>query len=222
MFEHDSIADIHEDKLVEFLLAVPYWRHWMFGHHGIPSDPICRDRVPLNTVPGGLPRQGDIDVLLCSAGRFEEAVAYQVKRVKVSLTQLQAKTPGKLKGIEEGVQQANILADLGFWKVYLYIYALIDARELNLLGDDRIRFNDITYKIKMAIDSSLQGLQGRIGVFAVELVQTTDSHPMTFDQASGHLLRKSGEVTQSYELTKWVGETITSAHPESRVNPPVH
>ncbi len=50
MFEHDSIADIHEDKLVEYLLAVPYWRNWMFGHHGIPRDPICRDRVPLSTV----------------------------------------------------------------------------------------------------------------------------------------------------------------------------
>jgi len=24
MFEYDSIADIHEDKLVEYLLAVPY------------------------------------------------------------------------------------------------------------------------------------------------------------------------------------------------------
>ena len=112
MFEHDSVADIHEDKLVEYLLAVPYWRQWMFGHYSIPSDPIYRDRVPLGTVPGGLPRQGDVDVLLCSPGRFEEAVAYQVKRLKVSLAQLRAKTPGKLKGIQEGVQQANILADL--------------------------------------------------------------------------------------------------------------
>ena len=84
MFEHDSIADIHEDKLVKYLLAVPYWRHWMFDHYGIPRDPICRDKVLLSTIPGRLPRQGDIDVLLCGPGRFEEAVAYQVKRVKVS------------------------------------------------------------------------------------------------------------------------------------------
>jgi hypothetical protein len=208
MFEHDSIADIHEEKLVEYLLAVPYWRHWMFDHHGIPSDPIYRDRVPLTTVPGGLPRQGDIDVLLCGAGCFEEAVAYQVKRVKVSLAQLQAKTPGKLKGIQEGVQQANALAGLGFWKVYLYTFALIDARELNLLSDDWIHFNEITYKIKLAIDSSLQTLQSRIGVFAVELVQTKDLHPMIFDHSHGHLLRKGGEVSQSYELTKWVSEKL--------------
>jgi hypothetical protein len=208
MFEHESVADIHEDKLVEYLLAVPYWRQWMFGHYGIPSDPIYRDRVPLGTVPGGLPRQGDVDVLLCGPGRFEEAVAYQVKRLKVSLAQLQAKTPGKLKGIEEGVQQANILADLGFWKVYLYIFALIDARELNLLGDDRPRFNEIKYKINTAIGSSIQTLQSRIGVFAVDLVQTTDTPPTTFDQAGGHLLRKAGEASQSHELTKWVSEQL--------------
>jgi hypothetical protein len=208
MFEHDSVADIHEDKLVEYLLAVPYWRQWMFGHYGIPGDPIYRDRVSLGTVPGGLARQGDVDVLLCSPGRFEEAVAYQVKRVKVSLAQLQARTPGKLKGIQEGVQQANILADLGFWKVYLYIFALIDARELNLLGDDLPRFNDIKYKIDLAIGSSIQNLQSRVGVFAVDLVQTTDTPPTTFDQAGGHLLRKAGGVSQSYELTKWVSEQL--------------
>ena len=98
MFEHDSIAEIHEDKLVEYLLAVPYWRNWMFGHHGIPGDPICRDRVPLSTVPGGLPRQGDIDVLLCGPDRFDEAVAYQVKRIKVSLAQLLGQDSGQVEG----------------------------------------------------------------------------------------------------------------------------
>src|SRR6185312_77740 len=208
MFEQDSIADIHEDKLVEYLLTDPYWRQWMFGHYGIPSDPIYQDRLLLNTVPGGLPRKGDIDILLCGKGRFEEAVAYQAKRVKVGLAQLQARTPGKLKGIQEGVRQANDLADIGFWKVYLYIFALIDARELNLLGDDRIHFNEINHKIQLAINSSLQTLQNRIGVFTVELVQATDSHPMTFDHSHGHLRRPGEPVTQSYELTKWVSEQL--------------
>jgi hypothetical protein len=113
-----------------------------------------------------------------------------------------------LKGIQEGVQQANILAELGFWKVYLYIFALIDARELNLLGDDRPHFNEIKYKINLAIGGSIQTLQSRIGVFAVDLVQTTDTPPTTFDQAGGHLLRKAGEASQSHELTEWVSEQL--------------
>jgi hypothetical protein len=134
MFEYDSIADIHEDKLVQYLLAVPYWRQWMFGHLGIPDDPTYKERVPLDSAPGGLPRKGDIDVMLCGRGRFEETVGYQVKRVKVSLPQLRDKTPGKLQDLREAVRQANLPVDVGFWKVHLYIFALIDARELNLLG----------------------------------------------------------------------------------------
>ena len=75
-----------------------------------------------------------------------------------SLAQLQAKTPGKLNGIQEGVQQANDLADLGFWKVYLYIIAEIDARELDLLDGDRTHFNEIIYKIDSAIGMSMGNL----------------------------------------------------------------
>lgn len=211
IFGHDSIADIHEDKLVEYLLSVPYWRQWMFGHFGIPEDPIYRERVSLDTAPGGLPRKGDIDVLRCGRGRFEESVAYQVKQVKVSLAQLQAKTPGKLQDLKEAVRQANLLVDVGFWKVYLYVFALGDARELNLLGDDRLQFNEIKYKINLAVGNSIGELNSRIGVFDVELVQTTDSRPTTFDQAGGHLRRQATAAPQSYELTKWVGEVFSSA-----------
>jgi hypothetical protein len=208
MFEHDSIADIHEDELVQYLLAVPYWRHWMFGHFGIPDDPIYKERVPLDAAPGGLLRRGDIDVMLCGRGRFEETVAYQVKRVKVSLSQLRAKTPGKLQDLKEAVRQANLLVDVGFWKVYLYIFALIDARELNLLGEDRRHFNEVKYKISFAIGNSIGGLNRRVGAFEVELIQATDNQPTTFDQAGGHLLRQAIAGPQSYELTKWVGEVF--------------
>lgn len=209
-FEHHSIADIHEEKLVHYLLAVPYWRKWMFGHFGIPDDPIYKERVPLDTAPGGLACKGDIDVMLCSQGRFEETVAYQVKRVKVSLSQLRAKTPGKLRDLKEAVRQTNLLVDVGFWKVYLYIFALIDARELNLLGEDRPQFNEIKHKISLAIGNSIGELHSRVGVFEVELVQTTDSEPTTFDQAGGYLRRPAIAAPQSYELTKWARKVFAA------------
>jgi hypothetical protein len=214
MFEHDSIADIHEDKLVEYLLAVPYWRQWMFGHFGIPEEMIYKERVPLDTAPGGLPRKGDIDVLLSGRGRFEESVAYQVKRVKVSLAQLSAKTPAKLQDLKEAVRQANLLVDVGFWKVYLYVFALIDARELDLLTEDRLHFNEIKYKISLAIGNSIADLNIRVGVFEVELVQTTDGAPTTFDQAGGHLRRPASAEPQSHELTKWVSEVFSQERPK--------
>jgi hypothetical protein len=209
MFLHDSIADIRENDLVDYLLAVPYWRQWMFGHYGIPANPIYKARVPLDTAPGGLPFRGDIDIMLCANGHFEEAVAYQVKRIKVSLSQLSAKTPGKLQALDEAVRQTNLLVRVGFWKAYLYIFALIDARELNLIGDDRIHFNEIKYKIERAVSNSIRSLDNRAGVFEVELVQATDNQPTTFDQAGGHLRRQAIAVQQSHELTRWVGEVFT-------------
>jgi hypothetical protein len=150
----------------------------------------------------------DVDVLLCGRGRFEESVAYQVKRVKVSLAQLRAKAPGKLRDLREGVRQTNLLVGIGFWKVYLYIFALIDARELDLLSEDRLHFNEIKYLINSAIGNSVGDLSHRAGVFEVELVQTTDSAPGIFEQAGGHLRRQASAAPQSYELTKWVSEFL--------------
>ena len=213
-FVHGSIADIHEASFVEYLLAVPYWRSWAFQHFGIPANPIYRERVPLNTAPGGPQFRGDIDVILCAPNHFEEAVVYQVKRIKVGLSQVRSKTPGKLQDLKEAVRQANLLCDIGFWKVCLYVISEIDARELNLLGDDRRHFNEIKGKIDSAIGLSMGKLNDRIGVTSFEFVQTTDSHPHTFDQSGGYLRRQAMPVSQSYELTKWVGELFTN---ESKV-----
>lgn len=85
MFEHDSIADIPEDKLVEYLLAVPYWRSTLLGIYGVPREVVDRQRVLLNSAPGGQFR-GDADIILCVHSHPEEAVAYQVKRIKVGMS----------------------------------------------------------------------------------------------------------------------------------------
>jgi hypothetical protein len=204
MFEHDSIADIHEGKLVQYLLGVPYWRSWMFQHSGIPENPTYRERVPLDTAPGRQQFQSDIDVVLCGHGRFEEAVVYQVKRVKVGLSQLRFSAPSKLQDLKKAVRQANQLATIGFWKVYLYVIAVIDARGQNLLGEDRALFNEVTFKIDSAIGQSIGSLDSRVGVFNVELVQTTDNPPTTIDTAHGNLRRPAIASQQSSELTRWV------------------
>ena len=208
MFDHNSIADIREEELVQYLLAVPYWRHWMFGHQGIPEDPIYRERVSPEAAPNGPKFKSDIDLVLCGRGRFDETVVYQVKRVKVSLSQLRFSAPGKLQDLDRGIMQTNLLVDSGFWKVYFYVIALIDARELNLLSGDENRplFNEVRQKINSAIGHSIGTLKTRAGVFSTELVQLTDSPPTRFEQAGGHRIRPSTASLQSNELTKWVSE----------------
>ena len=77
---HDSIADIPEDQLVERLLSDPLWGTEFFELAGMPRGMANRQRVLLNTAPGSF--KGDIDALLCDPSRPEQAVAYQVKRIK--------------------------------------------------------------------------------------------------------------------------------------------
>lgn len=182
----------------------------LFSSFGIPKKPAYRERVPLNSAPGGPQFRGDIDVILCDPDHFEETVVYQVKRIKVGLSQVRSKAPAKLQDLKEAVRQANLLAEIGFWKVFLYILSEIDARELNLLSDDRLHFNQIKAKIDTAIGLCMGNLNSRIGVTSFEFVQTTDSPPHTMDQSGGYLRRQAPPTAQSHELTNWIGELFTS------------
>ena len=92
---HSSLANVPEDELVEVLLSSPYWRSNLFCWEGIPKNAIDRQRVLLNAAPGH--PQGDADILLCAPGQPERTVAYQVKRVKVGMSQLRFSAPSKLQ-----------------------------------------------------------------------------------------------------------------------------
>src|SRR5712691_9928851 len=113
---HLSIADIHEDELVLRLLSDPLWRLDMFELHAIPRGMLDRRKIPLETAPGDF--KGDVDVLLCAPDHPEKAVAFELKRIKFGMSALR---PGgrrnKLREFDKAVQQANRLAEVGFWQV---------------------------------------------------------------------------------------------------------
>jgi hypothetical protein len=181
MFAHSSIADIPEDQLVEYLLSAAYWRSTLIGIYGLPGNLIDKQRVLLHTVPGRDFR-GDADILLSGPGQHEQTVAYQVKRIKVGMSQLRYSAPSKLEELKVAVRQANLLAEVGFWKVFLYVITVVDAREQNLL-EDRALFNEIKYKIGLAISNSIGNLNQRVGVFDIELIQSTDNRRYTAQKA---------------------------------------
>src|SRR5690349_14794624 len=126
-FTHNSIADIPEDKLVEHLLSGP-WDE-LFELAGMQRGMANRQKVLLDAAPGKF--KGDIDVLMCFPGHPEQAVAYQVKRIKFGISQLSNRKPSKLREYEKAVQQANRVAEMGVWQVYLYVVVVVDARRQN-------------------------------------------------------------------------------------------
>ena len=65
--------------------------------------------MSLRTAAPGAPR-GDIDVLFSAPNLPEQAVAYQIKRIKLGIDQVRNGTPGKIQEFKKLAQQANLLA----------------------------------------------------------------------------------------------------------------
>lgn len=61
----------------------------------MPSGMVSRQCVSLKGAPAN--PVGDIDVLFCAPNHPEQAVAYQIKRIKFGINQLSNGTPSKLE-----------------------------------------------------------------------------------------------------------------------------
>ncbi len=198
---HDSIADIPEDQLVERLLSDPLWGTEFFEFAGMPRGMANRQRVLLNTAPGNF--KGDIDALLCDRSRPEQAVAYQVKRIKFGINQLRNRTPSKLQEYKKVAQQANLLAQMGFWQVYAYVVVVVDAREQN---SGKNTYAGLSSELRSLVASAISThpLDARVGLGTLDFTQPMDYAPFTVGTHGLNLRRLSTPALQSQDLTKWV------------------
>ena len=196
-----SIADIPEDKLVERLLSDQFWDSEFFELASMPRGMGNRQRVLLDTAPGNF--KGDIDALLCAPHHPEQAVAYQVKRIKFGIDQLRNRMPTKLREYKKVAQQANLLAQMGFWQVYVYVVVVVDARGQNA---GKNTYAGLSSELRSFVSSAIstQPLDERVGLGTLDFTQPMDYAPFTVGSHGLHLHRLSKPVTQSEELTKWV------------------
>ena len=199
-----SIADITEEKVLQRLFADPLWGTEFFELAGMPRKMRHRRNVPLDTAPGNF--QGDIDVLRCGPSLPEQAVAYQVKRIKFGIPALRpGGRPNKLHEFDKAAQQANLLARMGFWQVYLYIIVMVDAREQNA---GKITYAGLSSKLRSLVYSTVSTgpLDQRVGLGILDFTQPMDYEPFVVGTHGLDLRRKSEPMTQSAELTEWVRE----------------
>jgi hypothetical protein len=204
-FANISIADIHEDQLVARVLADPLWGSEFFQFAGMPSGMVNKQCVPLRTAPGT--PKGDIDVLFCAPNLPEQAVAYQLKRIKFGINQLRNETPGKLGEFEKLVRQANLLARMGFWEVYATVIVVVDAREQN---EGKVTFQGLSSRMKSLISSAIstESLDERVGLGMLEFAQPMDYVPFTVGTHGLNIRRFAKPTMQSKELTKWVADVF--------------
>ena len=171
-----------------------------------------RDRqgVLLYSAPGNF--KGDIDALLCAPGRPDQAVAYQIKRLKFGMDQLRNGVPTKLREYQKVAQQANILARMGFWQVYVYVVVVVDAREQNA-GQNT--YTGLPSELKSIVYSAISTLplDDRVGLAVLDFTQPMDHPPFVVGASGLQLRRLATPMPQSEELTRWVAGVFGHCHP---------
>jgi hypothetical protein len=210
---HKSLVEIHEDKLVDRIVTDIQWGRELFQYSGMPSGMESRQCVPLQTAPGN--PKGDIDVLFSAPRLPEQAVAYQIKRIKCGINQLRNETFGKLEEFKKLAQQANLLAQMGFWQVYACAIVVVDAREQNAeeAKSGRLVFHglspELKSKLEFAFSSATQLFEARVGFGEMEFVQTMDASPFTVGTHSLRVRRFATSDTQGEDLTAWVADVFS-------------
>jgi hypothetical protein len=212
---HDSLAEIPEDRLVDRIVTDVQWGREFFQFDGMPSGMVSRQCVSLNTAPGN--PKGDVDVLFCAPELPEQAVAYQIKRIKLGINQLRNGTPSKLKEFKKLAQQTNLIARMGFWQVYADVIVVADAREQNAEAQNtgKLTFQGLSSELKSllysAVSSAIPLFDSRIGIGVMEFIQTMDSEPFTVGTSGLHIRRFCEAAPQSEQLTKWVADVFSKS-----------
>jgi hypothetical protein len=209
---HDSLAEIPEEKLVGRIVTEPLWGREFFVFSGMPPGMVSRQCLSLTSAPGN--PKGDIDVLFSSPDLPHQAVAYQLKRVKVGINQLRNGTPSKLQEFKQLAQQTNLISRMGFWQVYAHFIVVADEGEQNAdnQSSGKLTFQGLSSKLQgllySAVSSAIPLFDGRIGIGVMEFIQTMDSEPFTVGTHGLQLRQRCEPASQSEELTKWVGDVF--------------
>jgi hypothetical protein len=212
---HDSLAEIPEGKLVDRIVTDRLWGREFLQFRGVPTGMVSRQSVSLTSAPGN-PR-GDIDVLFCAPDLSQQAMAYQIKRVKFGINQLRKGTPSKLEEFKKLAQQTNLISQMGFWRVYADVIVVADAREQNAEAQStgKLTFQGLSSEwrslLHSAISSAIPLFDSRIGIGVMEFIQTMDSEPFTAGTHGLHVRRFCEPALQSEELTKWVAEVFSKS-----------
>jgi hypothetical protein len=208
--QHPSLADIPESELVQRLLSDIQWRHRIIGIRGIETDSLAYDSVPLKGLPDE--PKGDIDILLVPPNTPSEATVVQVKRIKVGAPAFHTDMPNKMKELPWGAQQANLLADIGFAQVYLFVFVTVDSRERNA---GRYTYEGMTGSLQNIVDAAvgLNGLDPRVGLIQFEFVQPMDDVPLGLGTYGGNLKRLATPAIQPLPVTQWIEGVMKERQP---------
>lgn len=201
--QSESIADKPEPELLELIFN----DYFLSRSLGVPPLTSGQSRHRLGVKPQDLqlasPAFGDLDALLLVDNDASTPRAIQFKRVKVSASTFATGLPNGLQGLAEGVEQANVLATVGFAIVWLSIIVVVDAREVARRTDHWVlEVYPLVDLVKATLP--LGALNPVIGVSVLDLVQTVDLPVTESSFHGGSMLRAATVRDQPASLTNAV------------------
>ena len=194
-----SVSAYGEHDLVDKILDDVFLSQMLFDGLGIDCVTWSKRRAPFSDFESGSGIRGDVDILLVPRQCFGRAIAFEVKRVKVSPGSLARDQVYKLEEIAKGVLQTEKLVQLGFSRVYLLVFVVVDARAVQSLGSPWL--SGVTRTMQEDINRAMQidTMPANAGLIQLELVQVVDKD-ICDAGAAGTIVRKES-VLRAQPLT---------------------
>ena len=154
---------------------------------------------------------GDIDVLAVNTTCPEQAIAVEVKRVKMPSDSYLTLQPNKLQGLEQGSKQVGLLREIGFHRSYLLVVVVADGREQTEVG---FAFRGPTPALVKAVKEKLRSLKFHpdVGVVVVEVTQPVDKSIQDSGAIGFWTHHAASTIQQPLELTAKIASFLQASH----------
>jgi hypothetical protein len=198
----DRMTSVYEENLVKWMLCNDS-RKECFFKGVIPSN---HDYFILQAVPNRVlvpeAKDGDIDILVFPKDQPDQGIAFEVKRVKVTIDEKDVEDVNKdERAIKKGIKQTNYLHKHGFHQTYLVILIVTDGQN-RTTKDMPFRYAD-SDRIRALYDLSFnKKLNKEIGVIFVHISEPSSASIDFMGHFATCLDKRSAEREQSVELTE--------------------
>ncbi|MGE0637676.1 MAG: hypothetical protein AB7P01_14620 [Bacteroidia bacterium] len=203
--EGESVGVLDEKKIVEFFFGDAGIRHLLYkelGLHTVPEH-FLEISKPIAQYPG------DIDVMLINNANAHQTIAIECKVVKVTFERDGREKVNKIEKLAKGVGQANGLREMGFYKSYLMVFIVSDARFD--LDNSHIWRRVSSEKLRLIVRfTGYEDLHKNVGLIICMISQPTGNNiRMTGSVAVKHKI-PAEEQEQGTKLTAKIKEYLQS------------
>ncbi|GIK70140.1 MAG: hypothetical protein BroJett020_14350 [Bacteroidota bacterium] len=195
----------HEKQMVNWLFNYSRANHLLYDEINIPYSYQHHLEVQQPIIDNPRKKPGDIDVLLRNPGSPQYSIAIECKRVKGRVLEDGQEKVNKIEGLWSGIQQANALRELGFYKTYLMIFVVMDGR---FRKDTSQIFRRISSE-KLASVYDFEGfgeLHENVGIIICQIAQTSGKSVYETGTVALREHKKARQQEQFLELSNRIGK----------------